>query len=82
MVDRGPQHVAIGRAVRRLRTERGLSQEQLALEAGIHSVYLSGIERGHRNPSLHVLIALGEALGVRGSELVALAEEDLESHSP
>lgn len=52
----------VGKNVRRLRLERGLTQEQLAFEAEIDLTYLGGIERGRRNPSLGVLVRLSEAL--------------------
>ena len=41
-----------GRRVRELRLARGLSQEKLAFEAGVHRAYLSGIERGERHPTV------------------------------
>jgi len=54
-------------AVRRLRAERGISQERLALEAGLDRTYVGGIERGERNPSYANLLRLAEALDVRAS---------------
>ena len=68
-----PSNAALGAAVRRLRGERGLSQEDLAGAAGIHTTYLSGIERGRRNPSWTVLGALSEALDVSIIELIERA---------
>jgi transcriptional regulator with XRE-family HTH domain len=55
--------------IRKLRNERGWSQERLAEEAGIHRTYLAGIEAARRNPSLKNLIRIGLALGVRMAEL-------------
>ena len=69
-----PSHARLGRAVRAMRDERGLSQEDLAHAAQIHTTYLSGIERGQRNPTWTVLIALSRALGVTVAELAARAE--------
>ena len=54
----------VGRAVQRLRNEKGWSQEALADEAGLHRTYISGIERGVRNPTLTVLEKVAKALGV------------------
>lgn len=54
----------VGENVRRLRLERGLTQEQLAFEAEIDLTYLGGIERGKRNPSLLVTVRIAGALGV------------------
>ena len=62
---------AFGRQVRRLRDRRGLTQEQLANRSGIHVSYLSGIERGTRNPSLLSIRRLAKALGVRVGKLFA-----------
>jgi transcriptional regulator with XRE-family HTH domain len=56
--------------VRRLRAERGLSQEALAHEAGIDRTYQSQIERGVGNPSLKVLCAIAQALKVELGELL------------
>ena len=61
----------VGGNVRRLRLERGLTQEQLAVDAGIDITYLGGIERGRRNPSLLVLVALGDALSVPPEALLS-----------
>jgi transcriptional regulator with XRE-family HTH domain len=60
----------VGANVRRLRTKRGLSQEQLAFDAEIHLTYLGGIERGTRNPSLLVLVRIAKALSARPGELL------------
>lgn len=52
----------VAKNVRRLRKERGLTQEQLAHEVGIDLTYLGGIERGRRNPSVEVLGRIAHAL--------------------
>src|ERR1017187_5058123 len=44
--------VILGKNVRRLRQQKGLTQEELAFEAKIDLTYMGGIERGKRNPSL------------------------------
>ena len=58
-----------GSRVRELRRARGLSQEELADRAGLHRTYLSGIERGQRNPSLKNIAAIAETLGLGLSAL-------------
>ncbi|ATC25309.1 XRE family transcriptional regulator [Caulobacter vibrioides] len=62
--------MVVGGNVRRLRLERGLTQEQLAHEAEIDLTYLGAIERGKRNPSLEVLISISTALGCTPAELL------------
>jgi transcriptional regulator with XRE-family HTH domain len=60
-----------GARVRSLRLAHGLSQEELADRAGIHATYMSGIERGHRNPSLKNIHRIAKALGVPVKDLFA-----------
>ena len=61
--------VAFGQHIRFLRVQLGLTQEEVAHRAAIHVTYLSGVERGVRNPSLKNIRALANALGVRVGEL-------------
>jgi transcriptional regulator with XRE-family HTH domain len=60
---------AFGRNVARLRVEKGFSQDKLAEKADLDRTYLSGIERGVRNPGIKVVIRLARALGVTVDEL-------------
>ncbi|MHA1305071.1 MAG: helix-turn-helix domain-containing protein [Candidatus Heimdallarchaeaceae archaeon] len=53
-----------GEQVRKLRNERGLSQEELAFCARLDRTYISGIERGIRNPSLDNIGKIAKALKV------------------
>jgi len=50
--------------------ERGLSQEELAFECGLHRTYVSGVERGVRNPTVVVLERISKALKVATSLLL------------
>jgi transcriptional regulator with XRE-family HTH domain len=54
----------LGRTVRRLRKQRGLSQEKLAELARVHLNHVSSIERGERNPGALTLLKLSRGLGV------------------
>lgn len=54
----------VGLNVKRFRVERGLSQEELAFECGLHRTYISGVERGVRNPTIVVLEKIAKALKV------------------
>ena len=63
-----------GRILRELRTERGLSQEELGFESNYHRTYISQLERGQKNPSLKAIFRLAEALGVKPSEMIRRIE--------
>lgn len=65
----------VGRNVRRIRLEKGLSQEQFAEASGFTQQYLSGLETGRRNPTIVTLYELASALGVEHLVLVAPDEE-------
>ena len=54
----------VGRNIRRIRREKGWSQEKLAFESDVHRTYISGVERGARNPTVLVLGRIADALGV------------------
>jgi len=56
--------------VRELRTERKLSQEDLAEVADLHRNYISQIECGRRNVSLLNILKIARALGVRPAKLI------------
>jgi transcriptional regulator with XRE-family HTH domain len=57
--------------LRRLREQKGWSQERFAFEAEIHRTYVSDIERCARNPTITVVEKLARPLGVTVSELLA-----------
>lgn len=61
----------LGRNVRLCRKAKGMTQEQLALEAGMERSYVSDLERGMRNPSVRALGRLADALGVDPSTLLS-----------
>jgi len=61
----------VGINVRKFRKERGLSQEALAFECGLHRTYISGVERGIRNPTVGVLEGIATALKVPTWRLLA-----------
>lgn len=66
---------ALGDAIRQLRNERGISQEDLAHDSDITTGTLSVIERGRSNPTWTTVRSLARALDVSLAELVALAEK-------
>lgn len=68
---------AFGLLVRQRRTEVGLTQEGLALETGLDRTYVSGIERGRRNPTLTVIAVLAEGLNTTASNLLQGLEKEV-----
>jgi transcriptional regulator with XRE-family HTH domain len=68
---KAPEAVLFGQSLRRLRTERGWSQDRLAEAAGITLNYVGNLERGEQGPSLHILIRLARALDVDLATLVS-----------
>ena len=66
-----PCCAAFGRRLRRLRQERGLSQEQLAHIAQLDRTYVSSCEAGRRNATIKTVARLAEALDVDPATLVS-----------
>ena len=71
---RSAAHLAYGQALRELRAQRQISQERLAQLAGLDRTYVSGIERGERNPSLANILKLAAALDIVVSDIALRAE--------
>src|SRR5438128_3566872 len=78
---RSAAHLAYGQAFRQLRREKGISQERLAGLAGLDRTYVSGIERGERNPSLANLLRLAATLEVGLPDVAARADAIAEACS-
>jgi len=62
-------HAVLSANIRKFRQRKGWSQERLAEESGLHRTYVSGVERGTRNPTVEIVGKLAKALGVRVAEL-------------
>lgn len=65
---------AFGEALRTARLEAGLSQEALAERAGLDRTYVSGTERGRKNPTLKTIARLSDAIGISIADLMAQSE--------
>ncbi len=65
-----PGAVEFGRRVRVQRERLGLSQMALAEQVGLHSTYVSSVERGERNVSLENILRLADSLGIDPGVLV------------
>ena len=70
MPKRDPVLAALGQNVRRRREAKPLTQEKLAERAGLDPTYISGIERGLRNPGIKNVAKLAKALGFTTAELL------------
>lgn len=71
-----PTNLELGRAIRRQRRNQHMTIEDLSQAADIHSTYLSGIERGVRNPTWTKLANIANALDTPLSNLVRDAEAE------
>lgn len=60
----------IGKNLRKIREKKEITQEQLALDAGLNRAYIGYIERGERNPSTETLVKLAKALKVSPKDLL------------
>ncbi|TPE63096.1 helix-turn-helix transcriptional regulator [Sandaracinobacter neustonicus] len=62
-------HKRIGWNLRRLRKEQEITQEDFATDSGFDRGYISGVERGVRNPSVKVLVRIADSLKVDVADL-------------
>lgn len=60
----------IGENLRKVRERKAITQEQLALDAGLNRAYIGYIERGERNPSTDTLVKIAKALKVSPRDLL------------
>ncbi|MED0963326.1 helix-turn-helix transcriptional regulator [Bacillus paramycoides] len=61
---------AFGIVIKKYRLERSLSQEELALEAGLDRTFISLLERGKRRPTINTLFAISRVLQSKPSNIV------------
>ncbi len=69
---------AFGQLVRQRRQALGISQEELGYRAGLDRTYVSGLERGIRNPSLTAIVSLAQGFGISVSDLASRLEQEME----
>lgn len=72
---------AVGKAIRDLRKEKGISQDVLSGFAGIARTHLTMIENGTKQANFETLWKIALALDIRPSELAARIEEEIENHT-
>ncbi|BAG00271.1 MAG: helix-turn-helix domain-containing protein [Pseudanabaena sp.] len=69
---------ALGLMIREHRAALGISQEELGLRCHLDRTYISGLERGVRNPSLTALVTLAKGLNITVSQLLENLEIEIE----
>ncbi|QLB42588.1 helix-turn-helix transcriptional regulator [Mannheimia pernigra] len=70
--------IAFGRAIRQLRKQKNLSQEELGFEADLQRIYVSKLELGQQQPSITTIFKLAKGLGCSATELIEKTEEELQ----
>lgn len=73
---------AFGLVLRRLRKERGLSQEELGFEAGLQRKHISSLELGEKQPTITSVFKLAAALKVKPGKFIGLVDNELTKEHP
>ena len=81
MSDNQLNSVLVGKAISKVRQEKGITQEVLSGLADIGRTHLSAIERGERKPTLETLWRIAFALDMRPNELVSKIELEIDRNS-
>jgi len=64
--------------LKKLRTQKALSQEELAFKANLHRTYISQLERGLKSPTLNTLSNLSDVLGISLAQFVKSIQDEME----
>ncbi|MGV1047546.1 MAG: helix-turn-helix domain-containing protein [Solirubrobacterales bacterium] len=75
MAARSKELQALGQAIREARKKLGISQERLALEAGLDRTFISSIEAGRRNITFASLLKVARALDLKPIEILRRWEQ-------
>ncbi|CAM8437728.1 COG1476 Predicted transcriptional regulators [Candidatus Methylopumilus universalis] len=67
---------AFGRALKKIRVRKKLTQESLSLQADLARVYISELEYGKKTPSIETVFKISKALNIKCSKLMDLTEEE------
>lgn len=67
---------AVGKRIKVVRQQNGLTQDQLAEYVGLSPKYISGIERGVENPTMDILLRVAKILGVEPYDLFLFGESE------
>jgi XRE family transcriptional regulator, regulator of sulfur utilization len=77
-----PNLLILGRAVKLIREQRGMSVDELANASGVLRERIGAVEAGQLDPTYELLLKIADGLGIQPSALVTLAEQLNESHEP
>ncbi len=77
-----PNLLILGRAVKLVREQRGMSVDELANASGVLRERIGAVEAGQLDPTYELLLKIADGLGIQPSALVTLAEQLNESHEP
>lgn len=72
--------LGFGKNLKHFRKNKNLSQEDLAFKCGLDRTYISGLERGKRNPTLKIISLLAQHLDISMSELVSNIANEKYNH--
>jgi transcriptional regulator with XRE-family HTH domain len=72
---------AFGKALKKIRLKKKLTQEELSLEAQLARVYISELEYGKKIPSIETIFKLSKGLNIKCSKLMDLTEQEFLNHS-
>ena len=72
---------AFGKALKKIRLKKKLTQEDLSLEAQLARVYISELEYGKKIPSIETIFKLSKSLNIKCSKLMDLTEQEFLDHS-
>lgn len=72
---------AFGAVLKQARSEKGFSQEQLALSCDLDRTFISMLERGQRQPSLTSILAISTSLGIPSHQLIKLTVDLMDEDS-
>lgn len=70
--------LAFGKVLRRLRLEKGLTQEELGLDAELRRTYISVLELGNQQPSLTTIFKLAKALNIPSNYIIELVDIEMQ----
>ncbi len=73
--------VAFGRVLRRLRQKKGLTQEELGLDADLRRTFVGILELGQQQPTLTTILKLAKVLEVKPSRILDLVEREIQEFS-